>query len=124
MKKIFIIALLFVAFRASSQNIIPGQEASKYVGQKVSAYGYVYKIEREPKSKTWVITFGSKYLSKGVVLKLSDESKLQPSSTFQDVNGHFISVTGKVIKEKGKVFINGDDPSTLVSVKQQSLAVN
>jgi len=124
MKKIFILILLFAAFKASAQNVIAGQDAPKYVGQKVSAYGYVYKVDREAATKTWIITFGSKYLGKGVVLRLKDESKLQPASTFQDVNGRFISVTGKVSKEKGKIFIDGDDPNTMVAVKQQSLAVN
>jgi len=124
MKRYLFIALLFLAFKASAQNTIPGQEASKYIGQKVSAFGYIYKIERDPASHMLSITFGSKYLMKGVILKLRDQSKLDLDNSPGKLNGCFITVTGKVTRDnKGKPVINGDDPATSISVRP-SLAVN
>ncbi len=122
MKRLIIVALLFVAFRASAQSPVPAQDADKFVGQVMATYGYVIKSAKE--GRTMYITYGSKYDQKGIVLKLSDEMKLEPESNFQDLKGRFITVTGMIKKDsKGKVLIDGDDPSTSIFVKQ-SLATN
>lgn len=122
MKRLIIAALLLVTFKASAQSPVPAQDADKFVGQVMSTYGYVLKASKE--GRAMYITYGSKYDQKGIVLKLSDEMKLEPESNFQDLKGRFITVTGMIKKDnKGKVLIDGDDPSTSIFVKQ-SLATN
>ena len=124
MKKFLLLTFLFTAFKASAQTSVPGQYADKYVGRVISAYGYVYKIDRDPKTKTFAIYFGSKYLEKGVILKMTNDSKLDVGTGFKDMPGHFITVTGKVIKEKGKIYIDGDDPATNIYFAHQPIALN
>lgn len=122
MKKLIIAAFLFVAFKASAQSPVPAQDADKFVGQVMATYGYVLKATKE--GRTMYITYGSKYDQKGIVVKLSDEMKLEPESNYQDLKGRFITVTGLIKKDnKGKAMIDGDDPSTSILVKQ-SLATN
>ncbi|MGZ3749850.1 MAG: hypothetical protein ACXVIY_00795 [Mucilaginibacter sp.] len=127
MKKIIFIALLFIAFKASAQNpgTISGQFADKYVGQTMSVFGYVYKISYDKPTRTMFAEFGSKSLAKGVILRLTSDEKLQANNiNFQDLRGHFITVTGKIIKNaKGEICIDGDDRKTSVIV-QQSYAIN
>jgi len=127
MKRIIFIALLFIGFRASAQNpgTISGQFADKYVGQVMSVFGYVYKISYDKRTHTMFIDFGSKSLQKGVTLKLTSDDKLQANNiNFQDLKGHFITVTGKIMKNsKGEINIDGDDNKTSVIV-QQSFAIN
>jgi hypothetical protein len=122
MKRLIIAALLFVTFKASAQSPVPAQDADKFVGQVMATYGYVLKAIKE--GRTMYITYGSKYDQKGIILKLSDEMKLEPESNFQDLKGRFITVTGMIKRDsKDKVFIDGDNPSTSILVKQ-SLATN
>jgi hypothetical protein len=122
MKKILFIALLFMAHRASAQNpgTISGQFADKYVGQIMSVFGYVYKTTYNKSSHTMYIEFGSKSLEKGVILNLSNDDKLQANNTsFQDLKGRFITVTGKIYKNgKTDICIDGDDPKTSIIVQQ------
>lgn len=127
MKRIFIIALLFIAFRAAAQNpaSVSGEFAEKFTGKFMSTYGYVYKLNYDTRSHTMLIEFGSKNLEKGVVLKLTSDSKLQANNVnFQDLKGHFITVTGMLYKNKnGRTCIDGDDSKTSINI-QQSLAYN
>jgi hypothetical protein len=124
MKGILIIAFLFIAFGVAAQTAVPGEYANKFVDKVVSAYGYVYKVSRVPGSKATLVSFGSKFLSKGVILKLTTDYKLEPWNSFQNLNGKFITVTGKIIRDdKGKIIINGDDPATTINVRE-TLAVN
>ena len=127
MKKILLIALLFIAFKASAQNpgTISAQFADKYVGQVMSAFGYVYKTTYDTHTRTMLIEFGSKSLEKGLTLKLTNDEKLQANNiNFQDLKGRFITVTGKITKNsKGDIIIDGDDPKTSISI-QPSFAIN
>lgn len=124
MKKMIIavLAFIFIAFKASAQSPVPAQEADKFIGQVMSTYGYVLKTEKI--GRTRYIVFGSKYDNKGIMLKLTDEMKLEPDANFDDLKGRFITVTGAIIKDKkGRTLIDGDDPSTSIMIKQ-SLAIN
>ncbi|MBS1532929.1 MAG: hypothetical protein JSU01_21700 [Bacteroidetes bacterium] len=127
MKRIFAITLLLVAFRASAQQpvSISAQFADKFAGNVMSVYGYAYKLSYDNRTHTMLIEFGSKNLEKGITLKLTNDSKLQANNvSFQDLKGHFMTVTGKLYKNKnGKVCIDGDDPKTSINI-QQSLAYN
>lgn len=122
MKKIIFIVLLFIMSGAAAQNsgIISGQFADKYVGQAMSVFGYVYKISYDRHTRTMFVEFGSKSLEKGVILKLTSDDKLQANNTsFVDLKGRFITVTGKILKNsKGEACIDGDDPKTSISVQQ------
>lgn|GEM_PF-3405509 len=127
MKKIFVIALLFIAFKASAQRpaSVSGEFAEKFVGKTMSAYGYVYKLDYDTRTHTMLIEFGSKNMEKGVVLKLTNDSKLQANNVeFQDLKGRFITVTGNIYKNRnGRVCMDGDDEKTSINI-QQSLAYN
>jgi hypothetical protein len=127
MKRILAIALLFIAFKASAQYpaSIPGQFADKYVGNRISAFGDIYKTEYDARTHTMFIDFGSKYLEKGVILKLTNDSKLEANNIdFKDLKGRFITVTGKLTRDKeGRICMDGDDPKTSITI-QQSLAYN
>jgi len=127
MKKILAIALLLTAFRASAQQpvSIAGEFADKFIGNVMSAYGYVYKLSYDNRTHAMLIDFGSRNLKKGITLKLTNDSKLQANNVnFQDLKGHFITVTGKLYKNKnGYVCIDGDNPKTSIDI-QQSLAFN
>lgn len=123
MKKYLVIAaFLFIAFKASAQSPVPAQEADKFVGQVMATYGYVIKTEKE--GRVMYITYGSKYDNRGIMLRLTDEMKLEPESNYQELKGRFITVTGKIERDKkGRVLIDGDNPSTSIMVKQ-TLAIN
>src|SRR3569833_44487 len=127
MKKIFMMALLFVAFKASAQRpaSVSGEFAEKFVGKTMSAYGYVYKTSYDNRTHTMLIDFGSKNMEKGITLRLTNDSKLQANNVdFQDLKGRFITVTGRIDKDKkGQVCMDGDDPKTSINI-QQSLAYN
>lgn len=123
MKKFYVVAaFLFITFKASAQSPVPAQEAEKFIGQEMATYGYVIRTEKE--GRTMYITYGSKYDNRGMVLKLTDEMKLEPESNYSELKGRFITVTGKITKDKkGRTLIDGDDPETSIMVKQ-SLATN
>jgi hypothetical protein len=126
MKKNLLVVLLFIGFRAAAQNpgTISGQFADKYVGQVMSVFGYVYKTVYDRRTRTMFVEFGSKSLGKGVILKLSSDDKLQANNiNFQDLKGHFITVTGKILKTiHGEISIDGDSNKTSIIV-QQSCAI-
>jgi hypothetical protein len=125
MKKYFILLLLSAALKVSAQSSVPAEYAYAYVGKVVSVYGFVYKMERDPKTQITNIYFGSKTLEKGAVLKLTKDYNLQFGATFQSLPNRFITVTGKVIRDKkGVAIINGDDPATSVSIRESPLASN
>jgi hypothetical protein len=127
MKSIFVIALLLIVMKASAQQpvSISGEFADKFVGNVMSAYGYVYKLSYDKYTHAMLIDFGSKNLKKGVTLKLTGDSKLQANNVnFRDLKGHFITVTGMLYKNKnGYTCTNGDDPKTRINI-QQTLAYN
>ena len=122
MKRLILAALIFIAFKAAAQSPVPAQEADKFVGQTMSAYGYVLKMVKDGRS-TYIL-FGSKYDLKGITLKLTDEMKLEPEANFEDLKGRFITVTGAIIKDKkGRTIVDGDNPNTSIMVKQE-LVIN
>jgi hypothetical protein len=122
MKRLILFALVLWSLKASAQINIPGEIAYKYMGQRVTVYGSVFRVKPIKGTNGMLVTFGSRYTLKGLTLKLSKPYKLQ-ATTYNATNlkEKFITVTGKIINAKGKPMIDGDDPSTTIDI-QESIA--
>ncbi|WP_183574781.1 hypothetical protein HDF18_00475 [Mucilaginibacter sp. X5P1] len=124
-KYLTILLFLFAGLskEASAQVNIWSVDAAKYVGKTVSFDEYANKVNYNSATKTCLIMLADPDVAKSptITVIIHNINKGKHLRWLQDLEGYTITITGKLLRDKGGFVINGNDVHTKIEAEKNAV---
>jgi DNA/RNA endonuclease YhcR with UshA esterase domain len=118
MKKLIVIAALFISIAASAQTQIPAKEASKHINETVTVTGKVFNGKLIASNNMTLLDINGFNPNQDltVMIEGTNRTKFQ-NKPEEELKGKEVTITGKIIDYKGKPEIVVTDPDQIKVIK-------